>query len=73
MKSSITINTNDNNEVTFSVTIEGMPIKNVGNLEKLPRQVAERFVDTMKMCGSREGICTEKNREKFIQSLLGTE
>lgn len=73
MKSSITINTDDNNEVTFSVTIEGMPIKNIKRLGNLSRQVAERFVDTTIMNSSGAGACTEENREKFIRSLLGTE
>ncbi|WP_270769077.1 hypothetical protein [Segatella buccae] len=73
MKSSITINTGDNNEVTFSVTIEDMPINNIRKLERLPRQVAEHFVDTMNLGCPGDGACTEENREKFIQSLLGTE
>lgn len=69
MKTSIYINSGDH-EATFSVTIENMPVNNIRKLKDLPRQVAERLVDTIDMNSSEGGI---EDREKFIQSLLGTE
>ena len=70
MKTLISIDSSNGQEVTFSVTIENMPVNNIRKLEGLPRQIAERLIDTIYMNSPSQSI---KEREKFIQKILGAE
>lgn len=71
MKSSITINTDDSENVMFSICIEDMPVKNLKKLKGLGMSVAEAFVKAMELQSG--GKYNDDARTKIIQSLLGTE
>lgn len=71
MKSSITINTDDSENVMFSICIEDMPVKNLKRLKELEMSVAEAYVNALELQSG--GKCPDAARAKIIQSLLGTE
>lgn len=71
MKSSITINTDDSENVMFSICIEDMPVKNLKGLKGLEMSVAEAFVNALELQSG--GKYHDDARAKIIQSLLGTE
>ena len=71
MKKTITINTDDPQNITVSVVIESLPINSIKALKNLPRQIVEAYGDTIAIYnGSDLG---EELKEAIRSNLLGTE